>query len=151
MVGILRTAAALRLAGAPLSRPLAHHAPRRTQVEEVAALVERLHSLTPGWLLAGEQWKVRGRRWRGRQARRVTGRSAAWCIKKGGGLPPCFARPDPSPAPFFPGGQAFLYVSTQRRVVGLLVAEPIRQGFRVTAAPAAAAAAGGPSAKGLCD
>lgn len=33
--------------------------PALTQVQEVAALVERLHSLTPGWLLAGEQWKVR--------------------------------------------------------------------------------------------
>ncbi|KAI8476114.1 MAG: ESCO1/2 acetyl-transferase-domain-containing protein [Monoraphidium minutum] len=57
------------------------------KLEEVAALVERLHCLTPGWLLAGEQWK------------------------------------------------AFLYVSTQRRVVGMLVAEPLRQAFRVAAAP----------------
>jgi hypothetical protein len=60
----------------------------------VAALVERLHSLTPGWLLAGEQWK------------------------------------------------AFLYITTQRRVVGFLVAEPLRQAYRVAVhSPAAAVAA----------
>jgi len=63
------------------------------KVQEVATLVERLHCLTPGWLLAGEQWR------------------------------------------------AFLYVSTQKRVVGLLVAEPLRQAYRVAGAPAAAAAA----------
>ncbi|GBF89069.1 N-acetyltransferase [Raphidocelis subcapitata] len=68
------------------------------KVGEVAALVERLHALTPGWLLAGDQWK------------------------------------------------AFLYISTQRRVVGLLVAEPLRQAFRVAApAAAATAAAEGPA------
>jgi hypothetical protein len=29
------------------------------KVAEAAALVERLHTLTPGWLLAGERWRVR--------------------------------------------------------------------------------------------
>ena len=132
------------------------------QVQEVAALVERLHCLTPGWLLAGEQWKVgvldsaRGGASRGMAApegaqppsaiigilcssmdlQPTKGRPADSQASRASG-PTTLARalgcPPQNSARLHRAAQAFLYVSTQRRVVGLLVAEPLRQAFRVVA------------------